>query len=123
MNSTYKPKDYNSLSPYLVVDGAQKMVDLLKTIFEATELRRFDNENGTITHIELKLDDSIIMIADSTENYPANNTMLHFYVPDVFKTFELAVINGCEVIETPLIKKVTRIQEAALKTLPVITGM
>ena len=105
MNSTYKPKDYNSLSPYLVVDGAQKMVDLLKTIFEAKELRRFDNENGTITHIELKLDDSIIMIADSTENYPANNTMLHFYVPDVFKTFQVAVANGCEVIETPVNKE------------------
>ena len=53
----------------------------------------------------MKLDDSVVMIADSTEKYPANNTMLHFYVPDVFKTFELAVINGCEVIETPVNKE------------------
>ncbi len=101
----YKPKNYNSLTPYLIVDNAQKLVDLLKIIFDATELRRFDHKNGTIAHIELKLDDSILMISNSTENYPANKTMLHIYVPDVFKTFELAITNNCETIEKPTNKE------------------
>jgi PhnB protein len=101
---TYKPDNYNSLSPYLIVDDAQKLVDLLKTIFKATELRRFDHENRTIAHIELKLDDSIIMISNSTDTYPANTTMLHFYVPDVFTTFNLATENGCKIIEQPINK-------------------
>jgi PhnB protein len=65
----YKPENYNSLSPYLIVENAQKLVDLLTTIFEAKTLRRFDHENGKIAHIELQLDDSIIMISDSTETY------------------------------------------------------
>lgn len=100
----YKPNNYNSLSPYLIVEDAQKLVDLLKIIFEATELRRFDHENGTIAHIELKLDDSILMISNSTETYPAHKTMLHFYVPDVFQTFDLAIKNGCEIIDQPVNK-------------------
>ena len=104
MEKEYKPKHYNSLSPYLIVDNAQKLVNLLKMVFGATELRRFDNENGTIAHIELKLDDSVIMISDSTEYYPANKTMLHFYVPDVFKTFDVAIENGCIEIEKPINK-------------------
>ena len=66
--TTYKPDNYNSLSPYLIVDNAQKLVDLLKVIFKATELRRFNHENGIIAHIELKLDDTIIMISNSTDN-------------------------------------------------------
>jgi PhnB protein len=103
--ATYKPDNYNSLSPYLIVDNAQKLVDLLKVIFSATELRRFDHDNGTIAHIELKLDDTIIMISNSTDNYPANTTMLHIYVPDVFKTFKLAVDNGCKIIEQPTKKQ------------------
>ena len=103
--TTYKPENYNSLSPYLIVDNAQKLVDLLKGIFNATELRRFDHENGTIAHIELKLDDTIIMISNSTDNYPANTTMLHIYVPDVSKTFNLAVYNGCKIIEQPINKQ------------------
>ncbi|MFC4740090.1 VOC family protein [Flavobacterium ponti] len=100
----YKPKNYNSLSPYLIVDNAQKLVDLLKVIFDATELRKFDHENGTIAHIELALDDSVLMISNSTDNYPANTTMLHVYVPNVLKTYNLAIENGCKKIEEPINK-------------------
>ena len=101
----YKPENYNSLSPYLIVDEAQKLVELLKIIFKAIELRRFDHDNGTIAHIELKLDDTIIMISNSTDHYSANTTMLHIYVPDVFETFNLAVNNGCKIIEQPINKQ------------------
>ena len=100
----YKPDNYNSLSAYLIVDNAQKLVDLLTVIFNAEILRRFDHTNGKIAHIELKLDDTVIMISDSTEIYEANKTMLHIYVPDVFKTFEIAIANGCEIIEKPVNK-------------------
>ncbi len=105
MNTEYKPKNYNSLSPYLIVDNAQKLVDLLKTIFNATELRRFDRDNGKIAHMELRFDDTVLMISDSLENYPANKTMLHIYVPDVFKTFDKAIENGCVLIEKPVNKQ------------------
>ena len=100
----YKPEAYSSLSPYLIIDDAQRLVDLLKTVFSATELRRFDREDGKIAHAELKLDDSILMISNSTVDYPGNTTMLHVYVPDVFGTFRLAIENGCEVVEQPVNK-------------------
>jgi PhnB protein len=88
----YKPEHYNSLSPYLIVDNAEKLVDLLKTVFNATELRRFDRETGKIAHCEVQIDDTVIMISDNTENYPANKAMLHVYVPEVFGVFEKATI-------------------------------
>ena len=101
----YKPENYNSLSPYLIVDNAQKLVDLLTAIFDAKTLRRFDHENGKIAHIELQLDDTIMMISDSTEAYEASKTMLHIYVPDVFLTFDKAIENGCKIIEKPINKE------------------
>ena len=100
--TTYKPDHYNSLSPYLIVDNAQKLVELLTAVFDAKIMRRFDHENGKIAHIELKLDDTVIMISDSTEDYSANKTMLHIYVPDVLQTFDKAIENGCEIIERPI---------------------
>ena len=100
----FKPENYNSLSPYLLVDDAQKLVDLLKVIFEAKELRRYDNDNGSIRHLELKIDDTVIMLANSLENYPANKMMFHVYVADVYKIFEVAIQNGCEIIEKPVQK-------------------
>jgi PhnB protein len=100
----YKPDNYNSLSAYLIVDHAQKLVDLLTKVFNAKTLRRYDQENGKIAHIELQLDDTVLMISDSSEHYEANKTMLHIYVPDVFKTFDIAIENGCEMIEKPVKK-------------------
>jgi PhnB protein len=101
---SFKPQNYNSLSPYLIVDDAQRLIDLLNIVFNAIELRRFNRENGKIAHAELKLDDSVIMISNSTELYLANKTMLHMYVPDVYKTFDLAIQNGCEIIDKPINK-------------------
>jgi uncharacterized glyoxalase superfamily protein PhnB len=100
----YKPSGYNSLSPYLIVDGCQKMITLLKNIFDAKEMRRYDNSDGTIMHVELKIDDSIIMMADSSASYPANNLLLHVYVPDVHAVFNKAISLGCESLEAPVNK-------------------
>ncbi len=101
---SYKPEGYSSLSPYLVVDDAQALIDQLMLIFGASPLRRFDREDGKITHVELKLDDSVIMISDSTTEYPAQKAMLHMYVPDVLQTFRAALEHGCEIIEKPVNK-------------------
>ncbi len=100
--TTYKPQNYNSLSPYLIVDDAQALVNQLTTIFNATILRRFDQPNDKIMHIELLIEDSVIMISDSTNDYPAHKTMLHLYVPDVFTTYKLAIANGCIAISEPV---------------------
>jgi PhnB protein len=56
---------------------SKKLADLLTIIYGIKVLRRVDHENGKIAHIELQLDDSIILISDSTESYEANQTMLH----------------------------------------------
>lgn len=101
MTSPYKPQGYNALSPYFIVNGAQRMVELLEGIFGAQELRRYENENGTINHVELKIDDSVIMLSEASESYPANQMLVHVYVPDVFATYDKALALGCEAIEAP----------------------
>lgn len=104
MSKNFKPEHYNSLSPYLIVDDAQKLADMLKTVFDATELRRYDDGNGKIAHMEMMLDDTVIMIADSTPKWPATKSILHVYVPDVLTTFGRALEYGCEELEKPVNK-------------------
>lgn len=101
MNNTFKPQNYNSLSPYLIADDANQLFDLLKIVFGAVERRKFLRDDGSIAHAELQIDDSIVMISNSSETYPANKTMLHLYVPDALATFRLAVQHGCKPIEEP----------------------
>lgn len=101
MNKPYKPEFYNSVSPYFIVNGAQKMIDLLKELFNAKEMRRYEIPDGTIMHVEVQIDDSIIMIGDASEQFPANTHMMHVYVQDVEKVFEKALHLNCESISPP----------------------
>jgi PhnB protein len=101
MDKKFKPAGYNSVSPYFIVNGAQKLIDLLKSIFDAKELRRYNMPDGTIMHAEIQIDDSVIMLADSSEKYPPVSIVMHVYVPDADKTFERAIEAGCEGVEKP----------------------
>ena len=105
MNKPYKPEEYNSVSPYFIVNGAQKLADLLKGIFNAVEKRRFDKPDGSIMHMEMQIDDSIIMMGDASEQWPANTLIMHVYVPDVEGTFKRAIQAGCESIEEPKLRE------------------
>ncbi len=101
MENIFKPAGYNAVSPYLIIDGAQKMIDLLTQIFEAQVTRRFDRSDGSIMHAEVKIDDSVIMISDATEQNSANQMLLHVYVPDVDDTYRKAIAMGCQPAEEP----------------------
>ena len=101
VDKKFKPDGYNSLSPYLIVDGAQKLIDLLIRVFDATEKRRYDLPDGTIMHAEVQIDDSIIMLADSSTQYPANIFLVHVYVENADEVFKKAIELGCEPIEEP----------------------
>lgn len=101
MSKLYKPSGYNSVSPYFIVDGAQKLVDLIKKVFHAKEMRRYDLPDGTIMHIELQIDDSIIMMGDSSKQFPAIAQLVHIYVSNVDDVFDRAIKAGCTSIEAP----------------------
>lgn len=97
----WKPKSYSSVSPYLVVAGAQKVIDFAKQVFSAKELRRYDNPDGTIMHAEILIDDTVVMIGDAGPQFPAFSSLLHVYVPDVDSVYQRALAAGATGLETP----------------------
>jgi PhnB protein len=101
MSKDFKPTGYNSVSPYFIVDGADKFINLMKLIFNAKELRDYRMPDGTIMHAEIQIDDSVIMIGNSSEKYPPVPVVMHVYVPDVDQVFNKAIDAGCEIIEQP----------------------
>jgi PhnB protein len=101
MDKAYKPAGYNSVSPYFIVDGAQKLIDFLVQLFDGKELRKYKREDGTIMHAEVKIDDSIVMISDATEEYPPVTIIMHVYVPDVNTTYIKALKLGASELQKP----------------------
>lgn len=102
MMTPYKPESYNSISPYLIVDGANATIAFLVRTFDAVELRRHDGEDGSIMHAEVRIDDSVVMLSDGSPNFPAVASHVHLYVPDVDATYRRALAAGGESIQEPM---------------------
>lgn len=100
----FKPKGYNSLSPYFIVADAPRFVQLMKDLFDAEELRRYELPSGRIMHLELRLDDSVIMLSEASDEYPANEFLMHLYVQDSVATYRKALELGCQGIQEPIQK-------------------
>jgi PhnB protein len=101
MSKPYKPEGYNTVSPYLVVNEAESTIDFLTAVFDARELRRFPSESGGVMHAEVLIGDSVIMLADGVEQWPAFPAHVHVYVPDVDATYRRAIKAGASVVQEP----------------------
>ena len=99
--ATFKPQGYSSASPYFIVPDAARFMKLLRDLFQARELRRYDMPDGTIMHAEMMLDDSVIMLGQSSEKFPPVPIVMHVYVPDVDAAFARAIELGCDAVEPP----------------------
>jgi PhnB protein len=98
------PDGYHSITPYLFVRSAASAIDFYKNAFGATEIVRMVGPNGKIMHAELRIGDSIVMLAD--ENPPTGvmspqtvggfSVGLHLYVENVDAVIQKAVENGAK---------------------------
>jgi PhnB protein len=102
--TSYKPSDYSTVSPYLIVNSAGETIAFLSSVFGATELRRFPDTNGKIRHAEVRLEDTVLMLADSAEGWPAVSTHVHVYVPNVDATYQRAIEAGAVSVQEPVKK-------------------
>ncbi|HEX8441730.1 VOC family protein [Archangium sp.] len=101
MTRPYKPEGYPSVSAYVMVDGAQRVIDFLKKTFDAQELRRYDQPDGSIMHVEVRIDDTVVMLSDGGGQFPAFPIWLHVYVPDVDETYRRALAAGGVSVQEP----------------------
>jgi PhnB protein len=99
--ASYKPKGYSSVSPYLIVAGAQKVIDFLQQTFGARALRRHDRPDGSIMHAEVQIADTVVMIGEAGGNWPAVPAHVHVYVEDVDATYRLALAAGGVSVQAP----------------------
>jgi PhnB protein len=99
------PEGHNRVSPYLIVDGAAKALEFYKKALGATELFRFDAPGGKIGHAELRIGDTVIMLADvhpevdayDPKHYKGTPVTLHVYSEDVDKVAAQVIAAGAKV--------------------------
>ena|SRR5438105_2009663 len=96
------PEGYHTATPYMTVDDCSRAIDFYKRAFGAKEKVRMEGPDGKIGHAELKIGDSMIMLADemqggacrSPQSLGGTTTGLFLYVKDVDSAFEQAAEAG-----------------------------
>ena len=96
------PDGYHTVTPYILVLGADKLIDFLKKAFGAKETERYLMPDGTIGHAEIRLDDSVIMVSDAQgEDYKPMQSGIHLYVEDCDAVYKRAMEAGAKSIIEP----------------------
>jgi PhnB protein len=60
------PEGYHSVTPYLTIDGVSKAIEFYKKALGATEKFRMEGPDGRITHAEMKIGSSHVMMTDES---------------------------------------------------------
>lgn len=84
------PEGMRTITPYLVVRGAQQLIEFIEKAFDGKVTYRMDQADGKITHATMSIGDSTIMLADATEGMSQQTAMLYLYLDDADSAFEKA---------------------------------
>src|SRR5262245_5842946 len=95
------PAGYHTVTPYLTVQGAAKLIDFLKQAFEAQETERITQPDGAIGHAEVRIGDSIVMMSDAGGERKPMPSGIYLYVHDTDAVYTRALQAGAASIMEP----------------------
>jgi PhnB protein len=98
------PDQYHSLQPYLLVEGAADLIRFLQATFDAEEALRMPQPDGRIGHAEMRVGDSMVMLADAStaegSGEPMPSTVMTC-VADADATYRRALEAGATSLREP----------------------
>lgn len=79
-----------TITPYFTVRGADRLMDFLITAFDASVIKESRYDDGSVQHVRLLIGNSLIMLNECTDDYPANKSQMHIHVEDADKAYQSA---------------------------------
>ena len=95
------PDGYQRVIPYLVVERVAPLIAFLRSVFDGELVGRMEAPDGRVMHAEVRVGDSIVMMAESREGYPPRAGSLYVYVEDVDEAYRRAIHAGASSLMEP----------------------
>jgi uncharacterized glyoxalase superfamily protein PhnB len=95
------PDGFHTITPYLVVQGAAKLIEFLEQAFDAKVHSRSERPDGTLMNAELKIGDSMIMMGESQGEHKPRPSTIYLYVEDTDAVFARALDAGAKSLMEP----------------------
>lgn len=101
MNAAGVPDGYRTVAPYLVVKEAEPLLEFMTAAFDADERMRMPAPDGGISHAEVTIGDSVVMVGSASEQWTPSRATIHLYVEDCDATYAAALKAGATSIREP----------------------
>jgi PhnB protein len=88
------PEGFRSLTPYLILEGAEKFLDFIQRAFGAVEKYVMRDPDGIVRHAEAQVGDSMVEFAQAGPEWGAMPAGLHYYVKDADEVYARALNAG-----------------------------
>jgi PhnB protein len=95
------PTRQPALAPYLVARDARGLLEFLETGLGGRRTYEEEDANGRIAHAEVRIEDSLVMIAEMPEGRSSFPAMLHLYVADADASYARALSAGATSVRPP----------------------
>ena len=95
------PDGYHSVTPYLTVADADRLMLFVKSAFGAQEVLAHRAPDGTIQHAESRIGDSIVMMGRVRGEMKPMPGMIYLYVPDVDAVYRAGLDAGGKSLREP----------------------
>ncbi len=96
------PEGFHTLTPYLAVNGAAKLIDFLKEGFGAVEKFRVNRPGAElIMHAEMRIGDSVLELADASDEFGARLLGNILHVDDADAVYQRALKAGAASLFAP----------------------
>jgi len=101
MSVNYLPSGYHTVTPYLTVRGASKLLEFVNKTFDAQQIVLMTRPDGGIGHAEVRIGDSMVMMGEAPADSTPMPAMLYVYVKDADATYSRAIQAGGTSLREP----------------------
>lgn len=93
---TVKPirDGFHTITPYVLAEGAARLMTFLSEAFDAEVLSCVNRPDGAIMHAEMRIGDSMLMLGEASGEFGPMQTSIYLYVTECDAVYRRALEAG-----------------------------
>jgi uncharacterized glyoxalase superfamily protein PhnB len=97
------PEGYSTVTPWIVSPDSARLITFMTNAFGADEIphSRMLTPEGKIAHVEVRIDDAVVMLFDASHSWPQTPAFIRLYVDNVEGAYQKALKAGARSVTKP----------------------
>ncbi len=97
------PEGYTAVTPWIVSPDSGRLITFITNAFGAEEIEgsRMLTPEGRVAHVEVKIDDAVIMLFDAARSWPQTPAFIRLFVDNAEAAYQKALKAGARSVTKP----------------------